>query len=299
MGNVTPAQLCQGFFILASAGVLAVAAMPNNIRRLLTEYGARSSIKVSDASMSTAYNPDFLISLATRATSLGRIPHRWFIHFYITSVACSVFWAYQYLFDGAVLRHVTARQRAGDMTLGQVWISWLLMLLQGMRRLYEDVYITKPSKSTMWMIHWALALAFYSAMSVAVWVEGSGAILTRPQNLTIPLRKTLLAILLYFAGWLMQHECHRHLSSLKKYSLPTDGLFRILVCPHYTCECMIYLSIAVAAAPPGQVCNRTLLCALLFVTTNLGTTANGTAKFYAEKFGVDKVPRWKMIPWLF
>ena len=98
----------------------------------------------------------------------------------------------------------------------------------------------------------------------------------------------------------MQHRCHKHLASLKKYSLPNDGMFKKLVCPHYTCECLIYLGMAVAAAPPRDMFNKTLLCGLVFVTVNLGVTANGTKKWYAEKFGEDSVKmKWKMIPWVF
>ena len=98
----------------------------------------------------------------------------------------------------------------------------------------------------------------------------------------------------------MQHRCHKHLASLKKYSLPTDGLFASIVSPHYTCECMIYLGMAVATASAGHMINRTLLCALVLVASNLGVTANGTKKWYEDKFGADSTKgKCKMIPWVF
>jgi len=96
-----------------------------------------------------------------------------------------------------------------------------------------------------------------------------------------------------------QQEAHKHLASLKKYTLPTQGLFSNIVCPHYTCECLIYVGLAAAAAPRGHVFNPTLLCALFFVVANLGATANNTKRWYVEKFGADKVPRWRMIPFIF
>lgn len=116
-----------------------------------------------------------------------------------------------------------------------------------------------------------------------------------------PLSPTsVIGIVMYLYGWVNQHWCHKHLASLKKYSLPDQGLFRYLVCPHYTCECILYLGLAILAAPAGQWINRTLLCAFWFIVANLGTTAGGTKQWYARKFGAEKVVgRWKMIPFIF
>jgi 3-oxo-5-alpha-steroid 4-dehydrogenase 3 len=49
-----------------------------------------------------------------------------------------------------------------------------MMFLQGARRVFEHATIIKPSKSSMWVVHWVLGLFFYLSISVAVWVEGSG-----------------------------------------------------------------------------------------------------------------------------
>lgn len=109
-----------------------------------------------------------------------------------------------------------------------------------------------------------------------------------------------LALPLFLFSSVMQHRCHQHLASLKKYSSPNLGMFRHIVCPHYTCECLIYLSLAVATAPEGFWCNRSLLSVLLFVAVNLGVTAHGTRTWYAEKFGEEQVHRkWTMIPLIF
>jgi 3-oxo-5-alpha-steroid 4-dehydrogenase 3 len=104
----------------------------------------------------------------------------------------------------------------------------------------------------------------------------------------------------YLFAWINQYQCHKHLAGLKKYSLPSQGLFRFLLCPHYTCECLLYLSMAVAGAPEGAWYNRTLLCGLAFVVTNLSVTAAGTRKWYVDKFGADSInDKWNMIPLLF
>jgi 3-oxo-5-alpha-steroid 4-dehydrogenase 3 len=91
-----------------------------------------------------------------------------------------------------------------------------------------------------------------------------------------------------------------HLASLKKYTLPQHRLFQYVVCPHYTSECMIYVAIAIVAAPQGQILNRTVLAGLGFVFTNLAVTADSTRKWYTEKFGSTKLAgRKRMVPFLY
>lgn len=112
--------------------------------------------------------------------------------------------------------------------------------------------------------------------------------------------KELVGLSLFLFAWSMQHLCHKHLASLKKYSLPEVGMFRYLVCPHYTCECLLYLSLAILAAPPGQPYNQTILCGLAFVAANLGVTTSGTRKWYADKFGTENIKhKWNMIPFVY
>jgi 3-oxo-5-alpha-steroid 4-dehydrogenase 3 len=98
----------------------------------------------------------------------------------------------------------------------------------------------------------------------------------------------------------IQHDCHHYLSSLKKYTVPSHPVFLWVVCPHYTAECVIYLSLALLAAPEGEIINKTVLSALLFVMGNLGITAANSKQWYIQKFGEDSVRgRWKMIPGIF
>ena len=105
---------------------------------------------------------------------------------------------------------------------------------------------------------------------------------------------------LFAISWFKQNECHRYLASLKKYTLPDQGMFKYIVCPHYTCECGIYLSIAAMAAPSGGMFSKPVLSGLVFVAVNLGATARGTRQWYAAKFGAAQVmDRWMMIPYIF
>lgn len=195
------------------------------------------------------------------------------------------------------------RAEGPSMELGQVYAAWLLMALQGSRRLYESLYVSKPGSSPMWVIHWVLGLVYYTTMAVSVWVEGSSAILESwesPHQGPLLMRKLPSGLALYFVACMKQNQCHRYLASLKKYTLPNEGWFRFFICPHYTCECLLYVAIAWVAAPPGQLFNTTVLLGLVFVAVNLGATAFGTKKWYVEKFGADKVAgRWVMIPFIF
>lgn len=123
--------------------------------------------------------------------------------------------------------------------------------------------------------------------------------MTVPSVKDLPL-KTLGGILVFLFAWVNQYRCHKYLAGLKKYSLPEKSMFRYLVSPHYTCECLLYLAMAVAGAPEGACYNKTLVCGLLFIVTNLGVTAAGTRKWYVGKFGAGAVQRkWNMIPLLY
>lgn len=178
-----PTLLCQSCFIFATVAVLTVAATPASTRRLLTQYGARSATKPSKGRQDDESQGDAFARFLDWATSFGQVPHSWFIHFYILSVLSSIFWAWQYYVDGSVLDFLARSQAAsaGDaMTMNQVALTWLLMGLQGTRRLYEYLFVTKPSSSTMWIVHWLLGSAYYVGVGVAVWIEGSSRCSDRP-----------------------------------------------------------------------------------------------------------------------
>ncbi|KAK8138890.1 3-oxo-5-alpha-steroid 4-dehydrogenase [Apiospora sp. TS-2023a] len=313
--RVSPAQLCQAFFVLAAAGVLAVAATPESARRLMLEYGPRqakpdaitpSSRKAAaatslDSSSSSSPSSHFT-KLVAWFTSMGKVPHSWFTHFYILSVGSSLFWAAQYMSDGAIITFVARTQAPSletSMTANQAMLTWLLMFMQGCRRLFECFAILRPSTSTMWIVHWVLGMAYYACINISVWIEASTSLLqTGKFSFEFePSANEAIGTLVFLIAWVMQYRCHKYLAGLKKYSLPEGGMFHYLICPHYTCECLLYLSLAITAAPKGHLFNQTIICGLLFVSTNLGVTAGDTRKWYAEKFGQNSIQRrWNMIP---
>jgi 3-oxo-5-alpha-steroid 4-dehydrogenase 3 len=257
------------------------------------------------------------------------VPHSYFTQFYIASVLSSAFWGLQLFFRGCVFQAIASRvseeHRLESMSLTQIMICWLLLAMQGSRRLWECFVFAKPSTSKMWFVHWLLGLGFYLAAGVAIWIEGSGmdtlhmckgislltsrpvgTILTRPLTIdhvkitNAPSVRTFFCVPLFLIASGMQHDCHHFLFSLKKYTLPDHPIFRGIVCPHYGAECVIYLSLAILAAPPGQWVNKTMLSCLAFVAVNLGLTAQTTKQWYMQKFNKEAVQdRWLMIPYVY
>ncbi|ROW17488.1 hypothetical protein VPNG_00909 [Cytospora leucostoma] len=308
--SVSPARWCQICFTLATCAVLGVAIAPPAERKLLVNYGARGhDSAATSADKEPTRCEDVFLRAVRKLTSLGQVPHSWFGTFYLVYIQCALFWAIQYITRGFVLQSIANQQvESGSISANgiQVVIAWCLMLFQAARRLYESWAFAKPSKSTMWIVHWLLGQFFYLGISVAIWLEGSDAILhdkvlSNARGLPADaLFKIVVALPLFIFAWVSQYRCHKYLAGLKKYSLPDLGMFRHLVCPHYTCECVIYLSLAIVAAPEGQLCNTTLLSALIFVAVNLGVTAHGTRSWYTEKFGPEKVAgRRILIPLLY
>ena len=112
--------------------------------------------------------------------------------------------------------------------------------------------------------------------------------------------KNILPTCLFFFGTSTQYRVHKHLASLPSapnYALPKGIEFNRTFTPHYFTECIIYLALALLAAPEGQMINKTIASALVFEVINLGVTANETYKWYEQRFGADKVKgRARMIP---
>lgn len=124
--------------------------------------------------------------------------------------------------------------------------------------------------------------------------------LTNGITWSAPSLKTMISIPIFILASGVQHDCHAYLASLPKYTLPVHPIFQLLVCPHYTAECLIYLSLAIISAPRGAIVNRTMFTALVFVTVNLSVTAATSKEWYERKFGREAVAhRWKMIPFVY
>ncbi|KAJ5551601.1 hypothetical protein N7535_000454 [Penicillium sp. DV-2018c] len=301
----------RAFFLLAAATTFSIS-IPASLRSRFLVYGPRAtstSISTSSASPRgrdpSTVSTGFLDYIAT-----WQVPHSYFTQFYVASLLSSVFWAAQLLSHGAAFQAIATRvseeHRRHSMSLIQVLVCCVLLAIQGSRRLWECIAFSKPSSSQMWFVHWLLGLGFYLAAGVAIWIEGSGTLLT--ENLTIadlqmtnaPSMKTFFLVPVFLVASGLQHDSHHYLYTLKKYTLPEHPMFRGIVCPHYGAECVIYLSLALLAAPRGEWINKTMLSCLAFVAVNLGLTARNTKQWYTQKFGQDSVQGWwLMIPYVY
>ncbi|KAF1842885.1 3-oxo-5-alpha-steroid 4-dehydrogenase-like protein [Cucurbitaria berberidis CBS 394.84] len=270
-----PALLLRVAYLAASLLILVLQSVPALRTRFLA-YGSRATAP-NTTKEHHPQQPSAVTQLLDHVATI-QVPHNYFTHFYITSVACSLFWAWK-----LPLWHARP----------QLQIVWALMLLQGLRRLLESYTYTSTSKSTMWFAHWILGLAFYVTINIAIWIESPGRI---PSDWA-----TAALVPAILTAHALQHSYHDYLYRLrtenKGYQLPSHSLFPNLLCPHYTCEVAIYTLLSFLAAPEGRWVNWTLLCGTVFVATNLGVTAVGTKQWYADKFGLDKVgPRMRMVP---
>ncbi len=164
--SISPAQWCQAYFILASISIVTIQILPTDLKGALLEYGPRQQ------------NLGRKTGMARVADSL-QVPHSWFSHFYVLSFGLSLFWGWQYHTRGKVLEHLVLGHVGSSggvrlMSMAQVILAWGLMAAQGGRRLFEVLFVTRVGTSTMSGIHWLVGIVFYVAMSISVWIEGSG-----------------------------------------------------------------------------------------------------------------------------
>lgn len=162
-----PAQICKVFFGIGTATLLA-GTLIQPFRDRIMNYGSRSTeSKTPETDKKSANLLEYIASF--------EVPHTWFTHYYAVSVASSIFWAHQIVARGHAARLLAVYSQpstTASMTANQVLLAWSMMAFQGMRRLYESVTLTKPSRSKMWVGLWAIGIAYYITMGITVWIEG-------------------------------------------------------------------------------------------------------------------------------
>ncbi|KAL5598845.1 hypothetical protein BROUX41_003827 [Berkeleyomyces rouxiae] len=319
--QIPPSHWCQFICVTIGVAVIANTVAPDSLRDQLFCYGARqASPAVTAESQGKDKNTKeetskghlrpslkILRLLLTYTGMLIPVPHSWFTHFYIMITAANVFWIYQYYSQGFIMRFIATKEvqlstEPKFVPLERILAGMAMLSFQGVRRLLECLFVLKHSpNSYMLSMHWFLTFFFYTSVSVAVWIEGSSTMLN-PVYTSSPaaIARIILITPIFLAFSYGQNHSHKHLASLKKYTLPTAGLFKYFVCPHYFCECMIYICFTVMTAPAGSMVNKTMLSALFFTAANLGVTSGSTRIWYQDKFGKDGVAkRWNMIPFVF
>jgi 3-oxo-5-alpha-steroid 4-dehydrogenase 3 len=176
ISNIDLAQLCRAFFILATVATITANSIPQ-LQEAWVVYGSRRSKAASADDTSQSPVKSQYPSILDYAGGF-QVPHSWFTSFYIVSVASSTFWAFQMVTRGSIFLFLAPHgsNRTGGpqatMTINQIAITWLLMALQGIRRLYESTSLSKPSEAKMPILGWAVGIAFYLGVGLSVWVEG-------------------------------------------------------------------------------------------------------------------------------
>lgn len=304
------------FYLGTAAAILFAYKIPLLKDRFLT-YGARRPLNQTEnhatsrdlkpkenfRSLLRTFRP--LITLFDFLATL-QVPHSWFMSFYSISLASSVLWAFQLLMHGPLYQKIADRtqHQHSSMSLNRIALCWALMALQGTRRLWECLVLTKPSQSTMWIFHWLVGVLFYVATGVSIWIHGVQALESSNWTLdnfqlTTPSLRVVVFLPMFTLASVLQHKIHVHLASLKKYTIPSHPAFHRIVCPHYTAECVLYLALTFLASPRGHLVNGTMLSATVFVVVNLGVTADISKIWAVEKFGKEKINgKWRMLPGL-
>jgi 3-oxo-5-alpha-steroid 4-dehydrogenase 3 / polyprenol reductase len=175
--SIDPAQICRAFFILATAATITANSIPQ-LQKAWVVYGSRRLKATSTDDTSPQHCSKSQSQTFLDYVDGFQVPHSWFTSFYITSVASSIFWAFQITTRGLVFRFLATHstQLGGTqarMTNNQVVITWAIMALQGTRRFYESISLSKPSEAKMSILAWAVGVAFYLGVGLSVWVEGA------------------------------------------------------------------------------------------------------------------------------
>src|SRR5271163_1377198 len=115
MLSIGVSTLISLFYLLSSGLICLVYAIPQFNSRFLA-YGARDS-QQSAAAVDRSFNSDekrshnsFLKTLDFLASV--RVPHTWFLHFYVVSVASSLIWLHQILTRGTLIQLIAIHSPA-------------------------------------------------------------------------------------------------------------------------------------------------------------------------------------------
>ena len=258
------------------------------------------------------------------------VPKAWFAHFYLVGLAMTIentleiIVLLKYQVRGPIMStlYMLDNEKLGDtMSRQDCLVALTLVILHLARRVYESLYIERPSQQAkMHISHYLTGLGFYGAMVFGTWLEGAANLgvygdiinnnhtsnMDSSKQVSIPtIVRTTLGVLLFLYATNHQHTCHHILGSLRKnigsgYQIPQGDWFEWIVVPHYLCDILIYLALNIL----NGFKNWIFLCGLIWTTINLTITASETKIWYQKTFGDEykkKFPkgRWIILPWVY
>lgn len=188
-------------------------------------------------------------------------------------------------------------------------LVFILLLAHGCRRLTECVCIHAWTKRPANALIFLGGCGFYAMQIISYIFESSCA----DQDFLAALEQDassaqgLTACAFFVFASLIQLRAHAHLAATPKnsfegrrngggYSLPRAAMFRVVMCPHYSAEILLYISFAVAS-----YVSRTSVFALVWTAANLAVTAFRTRKMQIADGGAGAKlqVRWLIVPWVF
>jgi 3-oxo-5-alpha-steroid 4-dehydrogenase 3 len=213
-----------------------------------------------------------------------------------------LFWLHQILthgmaFEWLATRFISPEQQTAEQTSSDSTRSllvWTLFFTHSCRRLYESFTFDKRSSSTMWIGHWIMGLLHYFAVTSALWIETAPMLSRQTQiSLSLPDIQTLAiqvvpAICLFILLNMSQYRIHKYLYRLPskpRINVPSKGVFKHAINPHYGSEVGIYACLFWLSSPSFLHPNWTMFSVLCFVAINLGVSAKVTKEKYAASFG--------------
>ena len=155
------------------------------------------------------------------------VPKRWFVHFYLYAIIAT------YL-----------------ITHGKSTNSRLL-LIHVTRRFIEDAWLFPgSSSSSMHVLAYMFGFTYYTVVPLSL--------PTHP-----------FSVSLFLVGNILQHLSHRALYNNRKTGgvdakrrIPDTPLFKVMNCPHYFAEMLIYISLASVECPPSLLCAAFVIVSL-------------------------------------
>lgn len=175
------------------------------------------------------------------------VPKQWFYHFY-TELLILIIAKCLYFGRYPGLREV-------------------LLLIQGSRRLYEQLFVFPKSNATMHLTHYAMGMLLYAIEAFYSPSESS---------------YRCVAIILFIIGSMWQNSCHRALAGTKKYDIPqfpiTSSYSALTTaCPHYGAELLIYIAFLIMN--PSFIPVATVI----WIAISLGTSGQRSKEYYNKK----------------
>ena len=249
------------FYIVAAVSLLLISGSPA-LKALLFPYGKTLS---HTASQHWLVHPLL-------------VPKRWFSHFYIVGFSSS---------SSILLWYLVHSE-----TKSLPWATFLFQLHTA-RRLFECLFVSKTLQSSqMHLSHYIIGLCFYLVTTLALDWEN----LEKEWPAKTHVVRGLGLLLFVYASF-EQYLAHSYLASQRtgnskkqQYILPNERWFRLLPCPHYLFEIVLYVGLALVS--------QTLLAAsvLVWVITDLYFAQEQQLKWYKTKFGKNQIPRyWNLL----